>query len=667
MKNNVAEHKKPEHFPVVAIGASAGGLEAISTFLEKVSPNLGIAYVIVQHLSPSHPSILPELLERKTVMPVRQVTDGMHLHPNSVYVIPPNAYMSVVDGKLTLSPRVKTDSGVHSIDHFLLALAPIYQNQAIAVIFSGTATDGTEGIRAIKAEGGITFAQDESAKFRGMPDNAIHSGHVDFILPPDKIAAELEKFVKMPYASYPTPEELATDEQDLRRIQTLLYQGWNVDFSSYKQTTITRRILRRMALSKIKSLREYTDMLVKTPEEAARLYKDLLINVTGFFRDPVVFDQLSKVIFPTMLNQRKPSEAIRIWVPACSSGEEVYSIAICLFEYFSQHSIVIPVQIFATDLSEGAIDRARTGIYSEAILERLSDERRSRFFVKINGNYEIIKPIRDICVFATHNLLKDPPFSKLDLISCQNVLIYIGTEGQKRILESFHYALKINGFLLLGKSETIGKASELFTPANKELKLFIKSPIVNYQYDFSARHPAGYQTTGSDTEKKPALHAIDSETDKEAETILLTRFVPASVTVNKDLLVLQFYGSTLRYLHPAAGKASFHLLKLVREDLMVDVRMLVHQAKETGIAVRKDGILLLDDEFKREISIEVIPIHSFLPNPHYLILFIETSPPPRMPSQPIPYRMKKTKMSRRSPFASGNWSRRCGLAETRSG
>ena len=610
--------KKP--FPIVAIGASAGGLEAISKFLEHVAPDLGIAYVIIQHLSPSYQSILPELLERKTKMKVFQVTDGMHVHPDCVYVIPPNAYMSIVDSKLTLAPRVKTDGSYHSIDHFLIALASVYQNNAIAVILSGTATDGTEGLRAIKAEGGITFAQDDSAKFRGMPNNAVDSGHVDFVLSPEKIALELESLVKLPYTGIDPLEKITIQEQELRKIQHLLFKGWNVDFSNYKQTTVVRRILRRMALKKVLDLKEYTQLLMEEPAEAALLYKDLLINVTSFFRDPILYEELTNEVLPLLLKGKKPSTVLRLWVPACSTGEEAYSLAICIFEYLSDHSILVPIQLFASDLSEGSIEKARAGIYSKISVEKISPERLNRFFVHTDGRYQIIKPIRDICVFATHNLLQDPPFSKLDLISCQNVLIYLEAEWQKKILQSFHYALKPGGYLLLGKSETIGKASELFNPVGKKSKLFTKKEATNIHYAFPVRNHININAT---EKEKMILQRSDPDFDREAEKILLSRYVPASVTVNKDLQVLQFYGSSLNYFHPAAGKASLHLLKLVREELLVDVRALIHRAREEGVPVRKEGILLTNNGRQQEIGIEVIPLRSLSPNPHYLLLFKE--------------------------------------------
>ncbi|HEY4111464.1 CheR family methyltransferase, partial [Puia sp.] len=631
---NINENHKDKLFPIVAIGASAGGLEAISSLLEHLPPKLGMAYVIIQHLSPVYPSILPELLERKTTMPVLQVTDGLAVERDKVYVIPPNSYMSIVDHKLILSPRVQTDGFYHSIDHFLMALAPVYKHNAIAVILSGTATDGTDGIRVIKAEGGITFAQDESAKFRGMPDSAANSGNVDFIMAPDQMAAELETLSRLPYTALASLDDVSLREQELRKIQVLLFKKWRVDFSNYKQSTITRRILRRMALNKIKQLEDYTRFLREDQTEINLLYKDLLINVTSFFREPLLFEEFSRSIFPTLFGNKKPADIIRIWVPACSSGEEVYSIAICLFEWLAQQSVVSPIQLFATDLSEGAIEKARMGIYSIASVEKISPERLEQFFIKIDGHYQIIKPIRDVCIFATHDLLKDPPFSKLDLISCQNVLIYLESESQKRILQSFHYALKPSGYLLLGRSETIGGSGELFNSASKEFKLFTKKTHSNFPFDFSVRNNVNAPFNATDEEKMVTSQPAEPDIDKEAEKVLLSRYVPASVTVDQDLHIKQFYGSTINYLHPAAGKASFHLLKMVREELIFEVRLLLNKAMKDAIPAKKDGILLSDDKYKREISIEVVPLRTSSNRSHYLIVFKETgSEPSEAPSQ----------------------------------
>ncbi len=441
------------HFPIVAIGASAGGLEAIVVLLEHLPPDAGAAFVIVQHLSHSHDSALPDLLERKTRMKVRQVSDGMRLEVDNVYVIPPGTNLGLEDGQFSVSPRIRPEETLRTIDHFLSMLAQTYQNMAIAVILSGTATDGTAGVKIIKSEGGITFAQDDSARFQSMPANAVESGYIDFVLPPDRIAAELVPIIRGLQRIDLRPDKLIQKDAELHKIHLLLLKKHNVDFSLYKQTTIIRRILRRMSLSRLNNLEDYLQLLRKDPRELDLLHRDLLINVTSFFREPALYSTLTKKIFPMLLKERGNGGLLRIWIPACSTGEEAYSIAICLFEYLKDKAINTPIQIFSTDLSEPAINQARTGIYSLNSLVNISPQRLRKYFVKVDGSYQIIKPIRDICVFATHNLLNDPPFSRMDLISCQNVLIYMEPAAQKKILRAFHYALLPAKFLVLGKSE----------------------------------------------------------------------------------------------------------------------------------------------------------------------------------------------------------------------
>ncbi|HWK03227.1 MAG TPA: CheR family methyltransferase [Puia sp.] len=610
----------PKPFPVVAIGASAGGLEAISKLLENLSPSLGMAYIVIQHLSPDHESILPELLHKKTKMKVLQVENGMEVLPDAVFVIPPNAFMSIVDGKLTLIPRKKNDGTYHSIDFFLTALAPIYQNNAIAVILSGTATDGTAGVRAIKAEGGITFAQDYTAKFMGMPNNASDSGYVDFVLPPEKIARELEVLSKLPYLSLPSQDDLTGKEVEVRKIHAVLHNKWQVDFSNYKQSTILRRIFRRMTLNKLKNLEEYTHLLRNRPAEVDLLYKDLLINVTSFFREPALYEAMGQKIFPALFKDRRPSEAIRIWIPACSSGEEACSIAICLYEYLGDQAIASPIQIFATDLSDSAIEKARAGIYTKADLQNVSAQRLQRFFIKVEGNFQIIKPIRDICIYATHNLLKDPPFSRIDLISCQNVLIYLEAGAQKRILRSFHYALKPSGYLLLGKSEALGSATELFASVDKQFKLFSKKITPsNFNFDFSIR--SGLSLPGITTDEERMIAEQDGEEDIEKETnkLLLAGYTPAGVTINKEWQIVHFHGDVSSYLRPNQGKASLHLLKMVRDELVFELRALLQRIKKEAQPVKKEQISL--DQDKKTISIEAIPLRAYSKHPYYLILF----------------------------------------------
>jgi two-component system, chemotaxis family, CheB/CheR fusion protein len=628
-QEKIAEHAK-EHrklFPVVAIGASAGGLEALSSFLQHVPDNLGLVYIVIQHLSPNHESILPELLERRTTMPVYKVANEMSIQPNHVYVIPPDHYMSIVDSKLTLSSRFR-NGGNHSVDFFMMALATVYQNLAIGVVLSGTGTDGTEGIKNIKAEGGITFAQDETARFQGMPRNAIESGLIDFILSPEGIANELVEIVKEPYGVFQVSEtEDASFDAEMKKIQAILHNRKGVDFSFYKQTTIKRRILRRMSLKRLTTLNDYTRLLRNDAAELDMLYRDLLINVTSFFREPTVYQALFETIFPAIFANRKPNDPIRIWCPACASGEEASSIAICLFEYLKEKAINTPIVIFGTDLNETAIEKARSGLYSASALQNVSPQRLKKFFVKTDGKYQIIKAVRDVCIFAVQNLLKDPPFSRIDLISCQNVMIYLETEPQRKILQSFHYGLKPAGYLLLGKSESIGNATELFAQADRDLKIYTKKQFndskINFDFvQIKPVYPADTEMIAKDDNNFAAREEM-IDVEKESERLLLSRYVPASIVINSDFHIFRFHGPVYKYLQPTSGKASLHLLKMVRDELVYELRSLVHRIKKEGVLVRKEGIILISNGETLEVSIEVVPVKSTTKEAYYLILFEE--------------------------------------------
>jgi two-component system, chemotaxis family, CheB/CheR fusion protein len=619
------EERAAAPFPVAAIGASAGGLEALRLFLENLPDDTGIAYVIIQHLSPTHESILPELLERKTRMPVHKVEDRMHLHSNNIYVIPQDSYMSILDGHLTLSPRKNKDGLFLPIDFFFKNLASIYQNKAIGILLSGTGSDGTDGFKEIKAEGGITFAQDSSATFKGMPKNAIDAGFVDFILSPQQIAKELSDLLKLPYTTLSTSEIELAKEAELRRILIILHNKMGVDFSLYKQTTINRRILRRLALNHQKSLEEYTILLRTNQNEVEQLYQDLLINVTTFFRDESVFIDLTKKIFPAIFKDKKDPDRVRIWIAGCATGEEAYSIAISISEYISENGLRGGFQIFATDLSKGAIEKARTGIYRAGSLENVSSDLLHKYFEKTDGHYQVAKSIRDNCVFATHNLLTDPPFSKIDLISCQNVMIYFEPKAQKKILKAFHYALKATGFLILGKSETIGASTDLFGQLNKESKIYTKKVGGNpFDFDFSFPSSPVFKSPAINTDKLNKEKGNETDMEKEIDNLLLSQYVPASVVVNNDLQILRFHGPTSRYLQPPFGKASLNLLKMVREDLVFDLRTLIHKAKKEGIPVKKDGIHLRNNA--ETLNVEVVPIRASSQDPYFLILFRESEP-----------------------------------------
>jgi PAS domain S-box-containing protein len=475
-KKSPAARKIP---PIVGIGASAGGLEAFTQLLRALPADTGMAFVLVQHLEPSRESVLTKLLARATRMPVQEVREGMRAEPNQVYVIPANADLSLIDGLLHIVGR-KAPAGHHlPIDYFFRSLAETLKSQAIGVILSGTASDGTAGLKAIKVEGGVTFAQEpSSAKFDGMPRSAIAAGCVDLVLPPERIAAELARLARHPFVALLPPDvvpALPAKEEDWARLFRLLRTTSGVDFTFYKKSTIKRRLARRMALHKVESMSAYLKLIEEHREELDAIFHEILINVTSFFREPDAFDALAQDIFPRLLKGGPAGEAIRIWVPGCSTGEEAYSIAICLLEHLDDRASATPIQIFATDVSDTAIEKARAGVYPADALHEASPERVRRFFTAVEGNYEVKPAVREICVFARHDLTKDPPFSRLDLISCRNVLIYFEPILQRRVLTSFHYALKSTGMLLLGKSETLGGFADLFTIADSKSKFFIKN------------------------------------------------------------------------------------------------------------------------------------------------------------------------------------------------
>lgn len=439
----------------------------------------GMAFVLIQHLNPNQKSLLTEILSRTTKMPVTEVQDDMSVEPNHVYVIPPNKMMTISQGVLKLMPREKTRGINMTVDAFFFSLAEERGSKAIAVVLSGGDSDGTRGVETIKAAGGITFAQcEDTAKVSSMPNTAVASGYVDFILPPQAIAQELAKISRHPYIKGSTSaklvEELLVGEDALGRIFRLLRVATGVDFTHYKQTILKQRILRRMVLYKLEMLEDYVRYLQNNPAEVSTLYQDMLITVTYFFRDPKSFEALKSTVFPIIAKDRTPESPIRIWVAGCSTGEEAYSITICLLEYLEDQGINPLIKIFATDINEAAIEKARNGIYKPSQVADVSPERLKRFFVQVEGGYQISKSVRELCIFAKQNLLSDPPFSKLDLITCRNVLIYLGSPVQKKLVPLFHYCLKSTGFLMLGTSETVGEFTNLFTLVDRKYKIYCR-------------------------------------------------------------------------------------------------------------------------------------------------------------------------------------------------
>jgi two-component system, chemotaxis family, CheB/CheR fusion protein len=427
---------------VVGVGASAGGLEALTELVTSMPQNPGLAFVLVPHLDPKHESAMTELLSRTTTLPVQTVADGMKVKSDCVYVIPPNRVMTIREGVLRLVERSANTYPSMPIDSFFRSLAEDCGTNAIGVILSGTATDGTLGVAAIKNEGGITFAQEpHTARYPGMPNSAISSGHIDFVLPPKDIALELLRIRKHPYVNTnQVSKEPAEPESpgDLAQVFRLLRQVRKVDFSDYKPATVRRRIQRRMALAHVESLPEYIRILQRTPKELDALHHDILINVTSFFRDPEAFEALKDLVYPAITKGRQSSDTVRLWVPGCSTGEEAYSHAISLMEYLQNERLDFNVQVFGTDLSDEAIRFARAGIYRESIAADVTPVRLRRFFAKVEKGYQISKTVRDACIFASQNVFNDPPFSHVDMVSCRNVLIYLSPVLQKRVIPIFH-------------------------------------------------------------------------------------------------------------------------------------------------------------------------------------------------------------------------------------
>jgi two-component system CheB/CheR fusion protein len=615
-------------FPLVGIGASAGGLDAFKKMIKAIPENSGMAYIFVQHLDPSHESVLPDLLQRVTKIPIHEITDNIHVEPDNIYIIPSNKLLVATDGVLQLSPRPPKEQRSMPVDIFFSSLAEVHQTHAIGVVLSGTATDGTLGLKAIKDHGGITFAQDEdSAAFEGMPNSAVQAGVVDFILPPEEIPKKIADIKNKIILSDDDLQTLPQQDNDVfKQILSLLRIRRGTDFTYYKQTTIRRRILRRMAINKNEEPSAYLKYLRENKSEQDVLYQDLLIPVTSFFRDTKVFDNLCESVFPNIEKAKLPNEPVRVWVAGCSTGEEAYSMAICLKEFFGdaahqREGPILKVQIFATDIREPAITKARSGIYTKAEVEGISPERLQEFFTKIDGSYQLNKYIRDMCVFAVHNFLKDPPFARVDFVSCRNVLIYMEPYLQKKALTAFHYALNPKGYLLLGKSETIASAPDLFGPVGKYDKLFIRKDV-----------PGRFMHTSTQKSEQnlrepnvaPLHETIRTDFQKTSDDILLSKYTPAGVVVNEAIDIVHFRGNTADYLQQAEGKPSHNLLKMAKEGLGFELRNILHKAKTDKKPAIKENIPVLINDEQHYISIEAIPLRNTI-EPHFLILFHEST------------------------------------------
>ncbi len=681
------EGRKAIGFPIVGIGASAGGLEAFTELLKHLPFDTGLGFVLVQHLDPQHESALPQLLMRATSMVVCEVTNNLRVQANHVYVIPPNTNLGIAQGVLRLRPRLQTRTPARSIDFFFESLALDQRERAIGVVLSGTATDGTLGLEAIKAEGGITFAQDDSARYDSMPRSAVAAGCVDFVLKPEDIAKELARIAKHPcVAGQPhepislgdyrasataraddetsppsagrgTPRTDATrargeadagrgnaGENGFKKVLLLLRNHSGVDFSLYRSTTIQRRITRRMVVNKQDSLNDYARFLRGNAKELDALYSDVLISVTSFFRNPEAFDVLKRKLYPKLL-QRRGDDPFRAWVIGCSTGQEAYSLAMAFVEAAENAPRARRLQVFATDLNDALLDKARHGLYAKSLAQDVTPERLRRFFVKEEGGYRIIKPLREMVVFARQNLIDDPPFSRLDLVSCRNLLIYLEPSLQKKALAVFHYALRPEGFLFLGASESIGSFTDLFEPVHQKHKIYSKIAGPTPAFHLPVNKGRGEQPATGQPRRvgtplpkesapgEPGGFRTELNAQREADRVTVNQFSPPGVLVNGQLQILQFRGPTSAYLEPPTGTASFDVLKMARAGLKFPLRAAINKAKKENKTARKENVRVGQNDRTRTVSLEVIPLKN-LRERCFLILFADARGSRALPGAP---------------------------------
>jgi two-component system, chemotaxis family, CheB/CheR fusion protein len=611
---------------VVGIGASAGGFDTLTRLLPHLS-GAGLAYVIVQHLASEQTDRFLHTLADHSRRPVVLVENGLQPEAGSIYLAPAHALVELAEGRFLLARRTEPPRPLLPIDYFFYSLANGPDGPGIGVVLSGMGSDGIAGLREIKAAGGIAIAQEPaSAEYEAMPRAAIEAGLADLVLAPEQIAAELPRLAERLALRVQRHERdaLEVPESEMQAIFQQLRSHSGVDFSSYKLGTIRRRLQRRMVLNKVDTLDRYLRLLAEKPSEIKELYQDLLINVTRFFRDPASFQALQEEVFPKLLDKRRFDEPLRMWVPGCSTGEEAYSLAIALLEHLGEGTGSFQVQIFATDLSESAVGVARAGLYPERIAEQLSPERLRRFFTPTDGGYRTTKQVRDLCIFTRHDLTREPPFSHLDLVMCRNVLIYLGTVLQKRVISILHYSLKPEGFLVLGAAESVGPRGDLFRTVDKRHIIYAKRPGGQHAaLNFPRGHGGDFEPSG----RGRALAAADP-VGSQVDRLLLERFAPPAVIVDPAFNIVQTRGQTGHFLELAPGEANLNVLRMARDGLLYGLRTSLHHARQAGQPVRKDGLRVRIDGEERAVALEVVPLGGgSADNRHYLILFHETAPP----------------------------------------
>lgn len=623
--------------PVVAIGASAGGLEALRVLFHHMPADSGLAFVVITHQHPGHTSMLPELLGKETRMPVAEAANGLAIEANHVYVCPPAANLAIMNGVLHLMPVDREHAPRLPIDYFLRTLAEDRREKAIGIILSGTGTDGTLGVKAIKGESGMVMAEEpSSAAYAGMPSSAIATGFVDYVLQPAAMPRQLLAYTAGPYLSSPMArrDEVMADEP-MQKIFVLLRSRTGHDFSAYKPNTMRRRIERRMNVQQIMHPHEYAAFLQDNPHEIDLLFKELLIGVTNFFRDPEAWDALANAALDPVVGALPEDYGFRVWVPGCSTGEEVFSAAIVLLESMERSQRHLDVQIFGTDLDEQAIATARTACYPDGIAVDVTQPRLERFFAREDGHYRVRKAVRDLTVFAIQNVIRDPPFTKLDLICCRNLLIYLDTDLQHKLLPLFHYALKPEGVLFLGSSETTGAADELFTPLDKRWKIFRRredATAIGGFPDF-APHPADRPREKGPPAGNAAAPVGPHSLTAQIGRALLARFAPASVVTNEAGDIVHIHGRTGAFLEFSEGQPRSNVLEMAREGLRIELAAAMRRAAAQDEEVRCEHVRIGTDSAAQEVDLTV----SRLTDPESLrgLLLVTFRPVPSRPAQAI--------------------------------
>jgi two-component system CheB/CheR fusion protein len=613
-----AVERKDAPCPIVGIGASAGGIAALQKFFPGVAPDSGLAYVVIQHLDAEHDSALASIIQRCAKLESEVVKDETRIEPNRIYVIPPGSSMTVKDCCLHITKMSDQRSKRTPIDDFLISLAEDQGENAAGVILSGTGSDGTIGLRAIKEQGGLTLAQ-ESAEYDGMMRSAVQTGLVDMVLPAETMAAKLVDYFRhlTRVSGGKEQTDLRRDTADqLSRIAGLLRARTGHDFSGYKDNTIHRRVRRRMQVLQIDDPAAFYERLRQEPQQVDLLFQDLLIGVTSFFRDPRAFELLERTVIPKLFENRKPDETVRVWVPGCATGEEAYSVAMLLREGSPKLVAAPKLQVFATDIDEHALEVARAGRYPAAIAEDVPQKRLREFFSREDGTYRVSSDLREMCLFSAHNLLRDPPFSRLDLITCRNLLIYMGAELQEKVIPIFHYALRNDGYLFLGSSENVTRHSRMFSTIDKTNRIFQKRPGSNprlpeFPLTATTRH-------GSLPRAKPVAGGLQ----ETAERFLLVRYSPAYVVIDAAGEVLHISAGTGKYLELAAGAPDHNIFSMARRGLRMELRAAVHKAVSTGQVSVQNDIGIGTNGGRQIISLVVQPIRPVgASDPAYMVVF----------------------------------------------